>query len=123
MDRFTFRIAFITVIARQAMLSMESGPGAWRLIDEVTSEDRRGNTSQNLDPEHGKFVFTMFGAHYFTGHRVVEISILPWDDRPQIERRVTVCAWYWRIFPPFTQASDSDGLDDVTAHLEASFKH
>ena len=64
-------------------------------------------------PERGQFSFLSRPAGKFRGTRVVDITIRPWDERPDVERKVIIEAWHWNLIPPLTRGSDGTIIEIV----------
>ncbi len=84
------------------------GPGA-----EVEPDEGMLDAGRRHYPERGQFSFLSRPAGKFSGTRVVDITIRPWDERPDVERKVIIEAWHWNLIPPLTKGSDGTIIEIV----------
>lgn len=79
-----------------------------------------GVGASHLDPSRGKFLFEAMSTHYFGNLRWIEVSITPWDERPDITRQVSVNVWHFNYVPPLTPGPDFLLTDIVMDRLRES---
>ena len=79
-------------------------------------------SSWKQEPARGKFVFEHKPRGKFTAARLIEISIRPWDERPEVKRTVRVYAWHWNWFPPWWAGPDFGLQKDVAGWLLEAFQ-
>lgn len=86
---------------------LEAGDEWYWQAHEVDPSEVMAGAQDRHYPERGQFSFVTQPTGKFSGARVIDVTIRPWDEHPDAERKVLIETWHWNIFPPFTRGSDS----------------
>ncbi|MBM4105101.1 MAG: hypothetical protein FJ257_02165 [Phycisphaerae bacterium] len=87
----------------------------------VGAGDPMEGAAANFDPSRGQLAFVVQGADVLAEPTCVEITITPWDERPDVVRTIKISAWHWNFFPPGTKGPDGTVQRQVVERLAQTF--
>lgn len=101
-------------VAEQVRAAMATLPDHtdWTCRELTDAKQGFVGAGESLDPAQGQFVYILGPRHKFDDQRAVEITIRPWDERPDISRLITINAWHYGGIPPLIPKPDWSANED-----------
>jgi hypothetical protein len=84
--------------------------------------DPMGGATRNWDPAQGRLAFVVQRGGFTGPETCIEISISPWNEDPQAQRRIEVDAWHWNLFPPMTRGPVPSVRNEVVERIRRALE-
>ncbi len=79
------------------------------------------HAKRRWDPAAGQLAFTVHPYGWLARSRVIEVAIIPWDERPDVQRKIWIEVWLWNWLPPWWKGPDTEIQAQATKRIQLEF--